>query len=160
MERSEVLAKKAREIEAELNTWARSEGIVGAGECLSFSLRVTPTRLSVRRKEYRPGERLKISGQCLAAFRPGTYLRPALLSQDELDEILGRIPKGQATKQFMQLMGSKQNTPHHLFSSSVEHINKALRTPLRSGKFYRIATGGYRHENQLWEVQPPVAVAA
>lgn len=99
-------------------------------------------------------ERLFITGQCRAKYA-GTFIRPAVLRKDEIDEILERMPSATCRDLMNDMLVKNGNGP---FSGYSEHrisvINKALKESV-GGKYYRI--GRDRYTIQLWEVQPVAA---
>ncbi len=100
-------------------------------------------------------ERLQISGRCKAHYS-GTWLRPAILTGVEVDQIIQRLSRV-SVEEVRNLLIVHGNRPYSIRSNAREALRRALQHPI-SGKYYRLAVGGNRKGNyasQLWEVQPP-----
>lgn len=155
MDRQRLVFEKTEELEQELEQWARSAGILAAGERLVFSLRIEQSGRLVR-CDWADLEPFQISAQCRHKFN-GTFLRPAELSSEATREILGRLPTGKVYKGAEALLLENGNAPTRLHIVAVHKMNQALKEPV-CGKRYRVAPGKNAVGDycaQLWEVREP-----
>lgn len=101
-------------------------------------------------------ESLRISPQCRTKY-PGEWLKPVRLTQDEINEILDRLPKDAAREMHELLVTHGNRVGCNITSTSgTRTINRELAKPVR-GKYYRLARGtnrAGRYHSQLWEVRP------
>ncbi|HRH55413.1 MAG TPA: hypothetical protein PK609_00930 [Candidatus Paceibacterota bacterium] len=158
MHREEILAEKAKEIQKQLEDWLLEEKVLNAGEEIIFSLRIEPSGSLVRRDPQDGSTGLapiKISGQALASFK-GQLVRPAQLSDDDLRELLRRVPSGRAYDQMHKLLVENGNRLTYVYGSVRGSVNKVLREPL-SETHYRLMSGSQGANvfgSQLWEILP------
>lgn len=149
----EILARKAGEIQQQLEAWLQAENVLRPGEELIFSLRIERSNSLVRRDPHdqivSPAP-IKISGQSLAPFK-GELIRPAQLSQEDTQELLRKVPCGQVYDQLKKLLVENNNSGTRIYDGVRTTINRVLQTHL-DGKYYRLMAGS--DGSQLWEIKP------
>ena len=125
------------------------------GPALSAVLAVNVDGLSQGSAYVEELEPLRISPQCKAKYA-GEFLKPAQLTERDVNEILDRLPLG-AARSLRTLLVENGNRPTALIG--IGHrpkIHHLLSEPV-GGRYFRLASGTSRpgrYMSQLWEVRP------